>query len=205
MNTNQHIQYMDTNFQILYAEQEFIIHPAALGLLPGTADALEQAYHCSFYLKDYQLMLDTMTLTNGLQAITDNLPDATEKRYQFKDLAVSYNGAIIIGWDKVSEYELKNVKPVCFSYRRVYELVFEDGVLITTVDQSKAMLRIRKNIELGLRSLSKNRDIRCIRRFMNSSFVGDYRPFLTLNRRFRYLKEMKKDYLKKEVSFSEKS
>jgi hypothetical protein len=118
-----------------------------------------------------------------------------DRQYTFDNCTVSYNGAILIGSKPVKEYAMKGENPTCFSYQNVMELIFEDGILITSVDHSKKMLRIRKNIELGLRNLTVNRDIRCIRRFMNSSFIGDYKTFRLIGSRMRYLKELKKDYL----------
>jgi hypothetical protein len=127
--------------------------------------------------------------------------DSTDKHYEFEQCAVSYNGTLLIGTDLIKEYSLKGNKTACFSYQNVKELVFEDGVLITTVDQNKAMLRIRKNLELGLRNLTASRDLRCIRRFMNSAFVGDYKPFKLPVNRFKYLQDMKNVYDNKNITF----
>lgn len=192
MKLEHQLLYMNNAYLILAAEQEHIVHPAALGLTSLTKDTMEQSYFAEFEVKDYQLYLKCITLGSNQESATPfTNPDKT---YYFEDFKVSYNGAVMIGTKRVKDYIFKDKEAPCFSYQKVYELVFAKGKLITTIDQSKAMLRIRKNIELGLRSLHKKNDQRCIERFIHSSMVGDYRPFLLKQSRYRYLKEMKKDY-----------
>lgn len=185
MNIIQQIKYMNKDYNILHSEQEFIIHPAAVGILPVSKSALQCSFQSEFHIEDYQLFLDRIILYPG---------EAGEKLYEFQDYSVSYNGAVLIGANLVKEYILKGSKPACFSYQNVTELVFEEGNLITNVDQSKAMLRIRKNIDMNLRSLNRGRDVRCIKRFMNSAFVGDYSAFRLPITRMRYLQELKSEY-----------
>lgn len=192
MIVEQQLIYSGKSYSILSVEQEHIIHPVAFGMLPLSAASLQCNYSGFFHLEDYQLKLDKLLLHGG-----DSVNAASkeqEKIYDFMNCTVSYNGAILIANKLLKEYFLKSDKPACFSYQNVIELVFEDGVLITAVDQSRAMQRIRKNLELGLRILTDPGDVRCIQRFMNSSFIGDYKPFLLNRSRMKYLKEMKNDY-----------
>lgn len=186
MNIDQHIIYSDNNYRILDTEQEFMLHPAALGLLPVSKTSLQSSFSISYYIDNYCLMLDKIIWN---EEITGN-----EKKLEQEDIKLSYSGVILIGANPVKEYYLKGDKLACFSYQNVMELVFEKGMLITTIDQSKAMLRIRKNIELKLRSLNKGRDVICIRHFIWSSLVGDYKPFLFSGQRYKYLQEMRNDY-----------
>jgi hypothetical protein len=183
----QTVIYNNISYRILNAEHECIIHPLVLGLLPITKDSLQRSFSCDFHVYDYHLILDRMELTDGNQ----------KDQQQLKiGMQVLYSGVILLGANLVKEYYEKSGNLTCFSYQNVIELIFENGMLITTVDQSKAMLRIRKNIEMGLRSLNKSRDLRCIKRFMNSSFVGDYKSFLLDSMRIKYLKEVKSEYEK---------
>ncbi len=193
MKLEQQIIYADKIYKIFHTEQEFIIHPAALGILPMSKAALQYSFSSMFHLEGYKLILDKITVTND--TANKQSSDGIEKHYEMNNLAVSYNGTILIGANPVKEYFIVNGKTECFSYQNVFELVFEDGILITTVDQSKAMLRIRKNIELGLRNLNNSKDKKCIVRFMNASFVGDYRISLFFHSRMKYLKDMKNKYI----------
>jgi hypothetical protein len=193
----QQLLYLNKNFKILSAEQEYIIHPAVFDLVPLTAASLQCSFISNFQLKNYRLTLDKLLLgTVESLSLAEIKSEVIERKAIVQDFSVCYTGTILIGADLVKEYYYKG-NLAFFSYQNVYELVFEDGVLITTVDQSKAMLRIRKNIELGFRSLYNNRDNRCIKRFMNSSLVGDYKMFKFNKSRLSYVKEMKKNYRNK--------
>lgn len=183
MSMVQTMKFKNMEYSILAAEQECIIHPIAFGYMPNTSASLQCSFSSHFVIKDYQLLLNHMDIIDA-------------GSYAFEDFPVSYNGTVLIGTNIVKEYYLKGneAEPAYFSYQKLIELVFENGVLITTVDQSRAMLRIRKNLELGLRHPDKKRDKRCIIRFMNSVLVGDYKPFLLQHNRMRYLKDMKEAY-----------
>jgi hypothetical protein len=86
--------------------------------------------------------------------------------------AVRYSGGILIVKDCLEEYaEYEDM----YSYKTVLELIFKDGCLMTSVDHSKAVLRIRKNLEQGLRNLNRGRDRHCIYTFMHRTVICDYR------------------------------
>jgi len=200
MNFDQTIIYQNIKYNVLYAEQEFIIHPGALGLLPISKPSLQHPFTGNFLVKDdYRLVLLTIVMSdfNASYIVTEN-PEDNIKAYQFPNITILYNGSVLIGTNLIKEYIIKG-KPACFSYKNVYELVFEDGILITTIDQSKAMSRVRQNLELGLRSLLKLRDVLCIRHFINIRLVGDYFPITTTHMRMAYLKEMKLEYKTSEI------
>jgi len=120
------------------------------------------------------------------------------KQYYDINQPLHYTGSITIADDFVKDYSMNDTgQAPCFCYKCILELIFEDGILITTIDHSRDMLRIRKNIELGLRSLSKKRDFRCIEHFIKSTFIGNYKPFSSPKKSKKYLNKMKKQYNKK--------
>ncbi len=191
----QKMIYQNMEFAILAAEQEFIIHPIALGYLSYSSASLQCPFSSRFTIKDYRLHLLSLELgSNEATNLGGVWIEDYNQRHSYDAFPIVYTGAILVGMTPIKEYYMKGDTPSFFSYQRVIELVFENGVLITTVDQSKAMLRIRKNIELGLRSLNKKRDKNCIQRFMNSTFVGDYKPFRFQYNRMNYIKNMKSKY-----------
>lgn len=187
MSIEQQIVYHDESYKVLGAEQEVIVHPSVFGILPLNKASLQQPFSSEFHIEDYRLILDKLTLMSE-----DHLKVCSCEKDDY-GCEVSYNGAVLIGSNLVNEYYFKG-KIACFSYQNVYELVFDNGRLMTTIDQSKAMLRIRKNIDLGLRSLNNNRDLRCIKRFLNAALVGDYNTFQFSGRRLKYIKTMQKNY-----------
>lgn len=195
MNLEQKLDYHNIEFSILATEQEFIIHPIALGYLPFSSASLQCPFSSRFMIKEFRLFLSKIDVgTNESMNLGGAWIEDYIQKHTFEEFPVAYNGAILIGANPIKEYHRKGDISSYFSYQKVIELVFENGVLITTVDQSKAMLRIRKNLELGLRSYNKKRDKNCINRFMNATFVGDYKPFRFQYNRMNYIKEMKKEY-----------
>jgi hypothetical protein len=157
---------------------------------------MQYSFQSSFEVKEYKLFLDRIVVGSHDLGHQNGMGiERSSQLHEFDALPVPYNGAVLIGTNPVKEYYIKGEKKLaCFSYQRVYELIFEKGILITSVDQSRAMLRIRRNLELEQRDLNRSRDLRCILRFMNSSFIGDYKPFRFKFRRAGYIKEMKRDY-----------
>jgi hypothetical protein len=194
MVSDQKILYKDKVYQIIAIEQEYIIHPAALNILPLNKSTAAYDFSAEFYLDGYNLFLEKLKLFNT---------DVGNRQYVLNMCRMSYNGSILIGADIIKEYNIKNSYPACFSYQNVKELIFDDGVLVTTIDHNKEMLRIRKNLELGLRSLNNNRDLRCINHFLGSAFVGDYKPFRLSIIRLKYIKEMKSLYDKEKPAYTQ--
>lgn len=195
MNTEQKLIFQNIEYKILAVEQEFIVHPIAFGFLPYTAASIQCPFSCDYELEEYRLYLRRLTIgTYDAVNYGGVRLEGYSQKHEFNNLSVSYNGVILIGANPLKEHYSKGEALAYYSYQKVIELVFENGILITTVDQSRAMLRIRKNLELNLRSMNKNRDVRCIKRFMNSAFIGDYKPFRFSYNRMNYVKEMKKDY-----------
>lgn len=180
----QKIIYKGKEYMIIAAEQEFIIHPAALGMLPLDKTSLSCNFSTDYYLDGYNLYLKKIML----------IDEDSQQEYLFDNCRLFYSGSILIAADMVSEICIKGNDPACFSYQNVKELIFNDGVLVTGIDHNRAMHRIRKNLELGLRKLSNSRDLKCINRFLDSSLVGDYKPFKFSYNRQRYLKKMKSCY-----------
>lgn len=203
----QQINFHDEKYNIISAEQGYIVHPAVLGLLPLTSDTLNCSFQCFFSMENYQLYLDEIYLDDKKKLQESYLTSVSKGEGAIsRRLPVFYNGAILIGRNPLKEYMLWGKELPCFSFKSVYELVFNKGILETTIDHSRDMLRIRKNLELGLRSLGVKRDLRCIKHFLNSSFVGDYRPYMTYeeqnwfsdflrsNKRLKYLDHLKETY-----------
>ncbi|MDF2542038.1 MAG: hypothetical protein K0S47_1756 [Herbinix sp.] len=202
MNQEQQILFHHLNHTIIQCENEFIIHPYLLGMIQDQSNPSEFSLRAEFHIEDYQLYLDTIVLYNNVAFATSK--DTLEQCYQ--NQPIFYNGTILIADEVIKEYSVKgNIGLPIYSYKSVYELTFQEGILTTTIDHSKAMVRIRKNIELGLRSLSKSRDIRCINKFIDTSFVGDYKPFRSARKRAKYLEQMKFQFKKMAVSFYAKN
>lgn len=141
-----------------------------------------QPCFCTYYLEGYQLMIDSLMIRCGTDFpfIYNNPPSEIHEigsiRFiEYKGLMepVAYSGGIVIGREFVYDFGFTEDYP-CFCYRNVMELIFQDGRLVTSIDHQKTMIRIRKNLKLGLRSLKKGKDSRCIRQYIKHSLVGHY-------------------------------
>lgn len=197
MKLEQQLQYLGRNYKIIASENEYIVHPAALGYVSIEVGALQLPFSCSYQVTEYKLQLNNLSIETSDKAILP-MEASPEESYEFGQMYIPYTGALLIADGLLEEYRQEDSDtddnlPI-FSYKTVYELVFNNGNLITTVDQSKAMQRIRKNLELGLRRMDNKRDYQCIRRFIKSNLIGDYRPFSSQNKKLRYLENMKKAY-----------
>ena len=163
----QQLIYHDKCYTVISIEQDYVIHPSVF-FREKLKELMDEEFHCVYRIQNGQLTINDYFNTR-------------------------YSGAILIGRDPIKEYPLQENSLPCYSYRTVYELVFNHGLLVTTADQSKAMLRIRRNLELGYRSLMIKRDSRCIRKYINSCFIGDYRP-LSERKKRKMIREMKNLY-----------
>jgi len=139
-------------------------------------------YSSIFEIKEYQLYLKNLILTSdrvypiigGVEPKLLSSENGVETvEYDEIMVPVKFTGAVIVGGTFLKSYGAEEEIP-CYSYKTVRELIFQEGKVVTSIDHSKAMLRIRKNLDLGLRDLNKKRDVNCIRHFLKSSFVGDY-------------------------------
>lgn len=136
----------------------------------------EEEYY--LFLSEYDLLTDAQTESDTeeeqISIKIENYQLFLEKRCGnfLTQEAMKYSGGILIVKGLLEEYaEYEDM----FSYETVLELIFKNGCLITTVDHSKAVLRIQRNLERGLRSLTSARDRICIQRFINRTVICDYR------------------------------
>lgn len=190
-------------YQIIACENECIFHPAAFDI-EVTDDDKNRAYSFLYEVDDFQINLkafetdilfDATKLDQIPCQMEENKHHGNEYHFLFTGFHLDYTGSVLIAKDYVRNYFIDN-KPenTCFSYQNVKELVFNNGVLVTTIDHKKAMLRIRKNLELGLRKIYIGRDFKCIERFIRHTLVGDYHPFHFNRSRMKYYNEMKENF-----------
>lgn len=205
MDSFQKLLYKNKDYIILDIEHNYMIHPMVLGIMPVQSSSIDVGFRADYSLKEYQLYLDSL-------AFLDCSPIPIE------DKPIFFTGTILIGRDLIAEYPSGKFKPrklfgpryhslnsslPVFSYRYVYELVFRDGLLETSVEHTRSMHRIRMNLDMGKRNLMIKKDVRCIESFLGDIFIGKYKN-KSSNKQMKYLKELKEVYqsYEKSVSFS---
>ncbi len=181
LNANDTLLFEGNFYQLTGVEQE-IYTPDLFRIAPTWEKDKDFQYISVYEIKEHQLYLKNMTISSdrGFPVINDVKPQSVYHEnsldtvlYEGLMEKLNYTGGVLVGCDYIKNYNTKGDMPY-FSYGKLYELIFEDGILTTTVDHSKGMLRIRKNIDLGLRNLEKERDRKCIKHFLKTSFVGEY-------------------------------
>lgn len=186
MDTKDVVLMDNSSFQILKCESQSIFNPSVFGISPIWESDSNFEYSCIYDVKDYQLFLKSLTISSdrGLPEINGIKPDFVSSNkdsetYQYENIMepLKFTGAMVIGNSLVKEYGDTEEAP-CYGYKQVRELNFHDGKLVISIDHSRAMLRIRKNIDMGLRKLNNKKDEKCIQSFLKTSFIGDYdHPF----------------------------
>jgi hypothetical protein len=204
MHYKDNLMLDEETFQIILCEKDNIFEPGLFGISPIWSNDKNFEYYSSYFIDDMQLYLRDLTITadRSYPVIGDVKPATYLQEngletaiYESINQPISFTGGIIVVNSLVKNYGFFKDFP-CFCYKYVRELIFHDGKLITTIDHSKAMHRIRKNLELSLRNLDKKRDVRCINRFIKSSFVGEYK-FVHDKKRIHKVEFNLKKYLSK--------
>lgn len=179
---NNTVIYKGEKYELLLQEKDGMFHPEVFGMAPIWMQSREFSYKGTYKIEDYQLYLESFlvhtdssypTIQNVEAVMSKEEDGKTYAGYYHLSYSLNYTGAIVIAKDFVKDYEIEDNYP-CFCYAHVVELIFEKGILVTTIAHDKAMIRIRKNLEKGIRTLRKAKDSRCIRKFIKSSFVGKY-------------------------------
>jgi len=134
---------------------------------------------------------DYVVLAAEKEEISENNSFTIKDRKLLKEdgCHVRYTGGIVIGKMEASgqEYfrkedflnkedvsEEESIYPYCFQYEQVLELILENGYVTALIDHSNAMRKVEKNLEYGLRSLKKRRDVFVIQKFLKKAFVRKY-------------------------------
>jgi hypothetical protein len=152
--------YKGDSYLILHCEKDSIVSPDKMDYISAMIGNMQED-KLIYESDDYKLKL------LGIQK-------SSEDELNELSISVNYTGGLILVKDFVQDYRSTEDYP-CYCYKKVIELIFEEGRLVTSIDHSKDMVRIRKNIEKGLRDIRNKRDFRCIQRFIKESFVQNYR------------------------------
>ncbi|WP_167956694.1 hypothetical protein [Anaerosporobacter faecicola] len=169
--------FRNQEYNVLMMENEADIAIEELDHNVFGLDQIHLNYHCQFEVKEYHLYLRMCEILcmNGYRAV---LKSDSQKENELP-LGNMYTGSVVIGRNVVMNDDTTIVEPLpCYHYEEVMELIFSQGVLVTTVNHNRAMKRVRMNLECGYRSLNKKKDVRCIQKFLKDSFVGRYKELV---------------------------
>lgn len=91
--------------------------------------------------------------------------------YENVNLNIPYTGRILVGDEYIRNYSIFMEYRLCWAYKILQEFVFEDGLLLETIDHSKYVEELRIKIkELGI----KPAHLDDAHEFVTNSFSLDY-------------------------------
>lgn len=179
--------FHEQEFEVIMIERENLFVKKAINHDLLKVEDAHLNYHCCFEVKEYRLYLRRCEIVcaHGYRAVIQDTNkgvfEVDDELQENTDLMIpnTYSGSIVIGRGLVTtEYHMHGKKIPCYCYEEVIELIFSQGILVTAINHSRAMKRVRMNLEGRYRTLSKRKDVRCIDRFLRDSFVGMYRERL---------------------------
>lgn len=185
INMKSEMIFHDQEYEVIMIESENVIMEKEINQDILGMEHTNLNYHCCFEVKEYRLYLRSCEIicSHGyrvvLQESSQGNIDSNDRIVQgSSELMISntYTGSIVLGRGLISAEYLShfNAYP-CYGYEEVIELIFSQGILVTTINHSRAMKRVRMNLDCGYRTLDKKKDVRCIQKFLRDSFVGDYK------------------------------
>ena len=182
------IIFHDQDYDVIMIENENIIMEKEINQYILGIEHANLNYHCCFEVKEYRLYLRTCEIicAYGYRAVLQEsnqggIDSNNTAEHNSSELMIpnAYSGSIVIGRGLIANDYLLQVKGIqCYGYEEVIELIFSQGILVTTINHSRAMKRVRMNLDCGYRTLDKKKDVRCIQKFLRDSFVGDYKEQL---------------------------
>ncbi|KSV60076.1 hypothetical protein [Acetivibrio ethanolgignens] len=175
--TTEMFFYHEQSFSVMMIEKGELFCPWELGLLSQKQNKEELFIRGSYQIEDFVLYLE------GFEAYSKQKELIIKK--EDLHIPLSYNGSVLLVRELLERYA--EYKPL-YGYKKLMELIFDHGKLITAIDHSRAMYRIRRNLEAGLRDMANPKDARCILSFIDDLFVGKYKESI----RTRYFQAIKR-------------
>lgn len=182
------IIFHDQDYDVIMIENESIIMEKEINQYILGIERANLNYHCCFEVKEYRLYLRTCEIicAYGYRAVLQEsnqggIDSNNTAEHNSSELMIPnvYSGSLVIGRGLIANDYLSLANGIpCYGYEEVIELIFSQGILVTTINHSRAMKRVRMNLDCGYRTLDKKKDVRCIQKFLRDSFVGDYKEQL---------------------------
>lgn len=152
-----HYTYDGNEYTVVTMSESIPFHPADYGIFPGyVCTACARGYWCHYTIKDDSIFLKDLYVNSAedyYPAINGVLPNrVTEyeyedymghRRYAGINLKIPYTGKILIGDGFLDEYYVHMGFQSFWAYKKLIELVFENGKLIESNDQSRIAAAVR--------------------------------------------------------------
>ena len=195
-------KYQKQEFTIVALSSRMLFDPKDFGLEPNSrSTACWRGYWCEYDITDEELLLKNLYIFNSegkyppLNGVEVSPPEFKEyecyrgnrkKRekvsmpahfghrvYRDVNLPISYTGRILLGADFMQEYYIHMGFQRGWAYKKLVELVFEEGVLLESNDLSHIAKAQRETMR-GQGENPRHPDAGNIPKFVDESFSLDY-------------------------------
>ena len=153
------VGYEGTEFAIAGINGSGLFDPLAYDIRPiAPSTANWRGYVASYEVRGERLHLDRLTIGKDsrdipLPALFGVSPDLTDfdAEYEFDEAPMDFSGGLLLGDEFVHELYVHMGFHPAWKYRRVMELIFENGALLRSHDHSERIAEIRGEIVRGTR------------------------------------------------------
>ncbi len=154
--------YKKDDYTIVAKSKSLDVHPSDFGIYPQPATtACWRGYWCAYDITDTGIYLRDLYVNSS----DDNYPDINgvsvlrheetgalvsymgHRAYKGLDLKIPYTGKILVGKRFMRKYYIHMGFQRPWAYKVLKELVFENGTLTQTNDQSKIAATLRKQLD----------------------------------------------------------
>lgn len=154
---NDILKFGESEFSIIKLSQRINLNLSKYGIVPEDISSdCWRGYWCVYNISDNTLFLEDLYVHSKddfYPEIEGISPVSQEKHfgkyYLYKGLHINcnYTGKILGGNKFLREYYIHTWFQHPWAYQKLLELVFEDGILIETIDQSQLADSIRERIK----------------------------------------------------------
>lgn len=156
-----HFKFNGTTYSIAAISSPLRFNPRKYGIIPESAcTACWDGYWCVYNITDEGIFLEDLYINSAndfypeIEGITpetdangeDDFSYMGHHLYKGLNLKVNYTGRILIGDEFLYEYYIHMGYQRPWAYEVLTELVFENGTLIETNDQSQIAADLREKI-----------------------------------------------------------
>ena len=190
-------RYGGKPYTVTALSEPTVFHPQDYGLIPhSSGSTCWRGYWCEYEIADDRLYLQDLYLYNrdGNYPDCNGIPSTGPKykkadfhselsyvlatafhhhRYADINLFIPYSGRILAGANPLGDYSINMGFQRPFAYETLIEFIFEEGILLATVNQSDAAKQFRASIDLN--DLKWQYGSADIEQFVEDSFSLDYR------------------------------
>ncbi len=149
-------RYNGRKYSIIALTSPIDFNPEDYGFRPkAPTTACWRGYVCEYEITDDQLYLSRFDVYCGDDPypVFDGVSPVKGRDFRhmmvYRNLhhVIDYDGSIVVGTGFLSKYYIHMGFQRAWAYRNVYELVFQHGKVISRIDHSKAVAKIRKQVD----------------------------------------------------------